>query len=373
MRLSLVYDRVNKWGGAERVLLALHEIWPQAPLYTAVYNPKTASWASVFRVKSSFLQYFPFAKSRHELYPMFTPLAFESFDFSSYDVVLSVTSAEAKGIITKPNTLHICYCLTPTRYLWSGYQDYLNEPGAGFFNPVARIIMKILFSPLRRWDYISSNRPDKFIAISKTVQKRIKKYYQQEASVIYPPVDAEIFKPSSSPLKLKEDYFLVVSRLVPYKKIDYVITVFNKLGWRLKIIGTGIDERRLKSLANRNIEFISNNLTDEKLCCYYQNCRALIFPGEEDFGLTSVEAQSCGKPVIGIGQGGVSETIIAGQTGETYATPDKDSLTSALKKFSKKKYSISLCRRNAIRFSKIQFQQQMKTVVIEYWKNFCLR
>ncbi len=139
MRLAIVYDRVNKWGGAERVLLALHEIWPQAPLFTAVYNPATSSWAKVFQVKTSFLQYFPFARSNHEFYPLLTPLSFESFDFSSFDVILSVTSAEAKGIIVKPHTLHICYCLTPTRYLWSGYKEYFEQPGMGRFNPMARL------------------------------------------------------------------------------------------------------------------------------------------------------------------------------------------------------------------------------------------
>lgn len=379
MRIAFVYDWIDKFGGAERVLLALHEIWPEAPLFTAVYNKKKADWATVFKIKSSFLDKIPFSSKRHELFPTITPYVFESFNFDDFDVVLSITSSDSKAIITKPQTLHICYCLTPTRYLWSGYRDYLSEPGVGLLNPLARILMKTLLSSLRKWDYLSSNRPDKYIAISETVAQRIKNYYKKEAEVIYPPVDTNKFRPRSpshgrSPSGhlpgANQDYFLIVSRLVPYKKIDYVIAAFNRLGWPLKIIGSGIDEGRLHKLAKSNIEFITANLTDEKLCCYYQNCKALIFPGEEDFGLTSVEAQACGKPVIGLGRGGVGETIIAGQTGEIYTTPDKESLISVLNKFNGKTYSSSVCRKNAMRFSKIRFQQKVKTTVFAYWQKF---
>lgn len=365
MKIALVYDRVNKWGGAERVLLALHEIWPKAPLYTAVYNRATASWAKVFGVKSSFLQHLPFAKSTHELYPMLTPLAFESFDFSSFDVVLSVTSAEAKGIITKSNTLHICYCLTPTRYLWSGYQDYLDEPGMGVFNPLAQFLMKIFVPPLRSWDLKASKRPDFYLAISENVKGRIKRYYQRDSQVIYPPVDTDKFRPGKG--KSDEKYFLIVSRLVPYKKIDYAISAFNKLGWQLKIVGSGIDEKRLKSLAGNNIEFISSDLSDEKLCIYYQNCQALIFPQEEDFGLTPIEAQACGSPVIAYNGGGVKESVISGEIGELYNSQTEDSLITALKTFQKKQYSPSACRKNALRFSKEIFKKKMKKTIEQLW------
>src|SRR5579872_110897 len=181
MKVALVYDRVNKWGGAERILLALNKLFPDAPLYTSVYNPKTAIWANTFVVKPSFLQRFPFALSAHERYPLFMPLAFESFDFRGYDLVISVTSEAAKGIITGTKTKHICYCLTPTRYLWSGYNDY-------FKNRLFKFLTRPLVSYLRIWDVIAAKRPDGFFAISEEVRARVKKYYGQDATVIHPPV-----------------------------------------------------------------------------------------------------------------------------------------------------------------------------------------
>lgn len=368
MNIAFVYDRINKFGGAERVLLALHEIWPDAPVYTSVYNPMRASWASVFDVKTSFLQKLPFAISRHEFYPIATPIAFETFDFSSFDLVLSITSAEAKGIITKPNTLHVCYCLTPTRYLWSGYHDYHKEPGAGSFNPMVRFFIKLFSSPLRAWDIIASNRPDKYLAISENVKKRINKYYKKDAEVIYPPVDTDLFCPSKTSQRLKAgNYFLIVSRLVPYKRIDYAISAFNFLGWKLKIVGNGIDEKRLKTMAGSNIEF-TGEISDHKLLEYYQSCKALIFPGEEDFGMTSTEAQACGKPVIAFNGGGVRESISLGITGELYESQTEESLIKSLKKFEKNSYSQDSCRKNALRFRKEIFQKKMKKTIETLWK-----
>jgi len=287
MRIAFVYDRINKFGGAERILLTLHEIWPNAPIYTGIYDAKKASWSKIFEIKPSFLKYFPFIKTKHEIFPTLTPYAFEVMVFDSYDVVLTITSSDAKGIITKPQTLHICYCLTPTRYLWSGYRDYLEQPGLGIINPLARHLMRSLFTKLRYWDNIASLRPDYYFSISKNVARRIKKYYHHNSIVIYPPVEEKVFKYNRK--SHSKDYYLVVSRLVPYKKIDYVINAFNKIGLRLIIIGKGIDENRLSKEAKPNIEFIKRDLTDRELCCYYQGCRALIFPGEEDFGLTGKE------------------------------------------------------------------------------------
>ena len=191
MKVALVYDRVNKWGGAERVLLAFHKLFPEATLYTSVYNPKNAPWAKAFAIKTSFLQSFPYASSSHEFYPFLMPLAFENFSFDEYDLVISVTSEAAKGIMTKPKTMHICYCLTPTRYLWSGYSDY-------FDNSFFRFATKPVISYLRSWDMVASQRPDMYIAISKEVKERIKKYYGRESEVIYPPVDIAFSSLSSS-------------------------------------------------------------------------------------------------------------------------------------------------------------------------------
>src|SRR3989344_2367668 len=231
-KVALVYDRVNKWGGAERVLLMLHEMFPDAPLYTSVYSREKAPWANVFpEVIPSFLQKFSFLRDRHELLAPLMSLAFESFDFSGYDLVISVTSEAAKGVITKPGTLHVCYCLTPTRYLWSHFDTYFSARGGPAFG--WKGITKPVVTYLRSWDKIAAQRPDVVIAISTAVQDRIKKYYNRGSEIIYPPVDIEKFQRKSvDTTSLRSDvvkqrrYFLIVSRLVPYKKVDLAIEAF---------------------------------------------------------------------------------------------------------------------------------------------------
>lgn len=400
MRVALVYDRVNKIGGAERILGVLHEIWPEAPLYTAVYNPYTAPWAKDFKVIPSFLQKFPFAKTSHEFYPWLTPLAFESFNFDGYDLVISVTSEAAKGIITKPKTLHICYCLTPTRYLWSHYDLY-------FQNPSFRFLTKPVVSYLRSWDKVAAQRPDYYLAISKEVQGRIKKYYGRNSMVIYPPLvfpagpvthaargpvagflpasaRSSLNPPSQGSNELRavespstratprssprqsltkrytldaNDYFLIVSRLVPYKRIEIAIEAFNQAGWPLKIVGVGSEETRLRRMAKGNIEFLGN-LTDQQVIRYYKNCVALVFPGNEDLGLTILEAQNFGKPVIAFRGGGALETVIEGKTGLFFDRQSADSLIRALRSFDLGKYKSEDCKENTDRFSIEGFKKE---------------
>lgn len=345
MKVALVYDRVNKWGGAEQVLLALQQIYPQAPLFTAVYNPQTAPWAKNWDVRPSWLDRLPGAKAHHELYPWLTPLAFEGFDFSGYDLVISVTSAEAKAVITRPETKHICYCLTPTRYLWSHREEYLNEPGLGRW-------LKPWQKRLRENDLVYSQRPDEYIAISKTVQRRIKKYYGREAKVIYPPVDTGKF-PSVTGSQ-SGDYFLIVSRLVAYKRVDLAVKAFNRLRLPLVIVGTGREAKRLKSLVGPTIKF-AGWVSDEALIAYYQNCRALIMPQEEDFGMAAVEAQAAGRPVIAFGRGGATETVISGQTGILFARATVDSLCQAVKQFERLKWEPRLMINQAKKFDRQAF------------------
>jgi len=372
MKIALVYDRVNKFGGAERVLQALHKIWPKAPLYTSVYNPSTAPWADDFQVIPSFLQKFPFARKHHQFYPWLMPLAFESFNFSKFNVVISVTSEAAKGIITQPDTLHICYCLTPTRYLWSGYQHYSDNPCYGILNPLAKIFMKPVLSYLRKWDQTASQRPDYFISISQEVKNRIKKYYHRDSEIIYPSVDIEKF---SVPIKnrlekpVAEKYYLVVSRLESYKRIDIIIEAFNQLGYPLKIIGDGRERRKLQRTSEKNIQFLGQNLTDDQLLSYYQNCCALIFSGKEDFGLVSLEAQACGKPVIAYKEGGLKETVVDRQTGILFFPQSKDALKKAVEQFRKWYYNPSVCRSNAEKFSEKIFVKNFKKKVEELWRN----
>lgn len=365
MKVALVYDRVNKWGGAERVLLALHKIFPGANLFTSVYNPEKAKWASVFKVKPSFLQKFPYASSSHEFFAAFMPIAFESFDFDGYDLVISVTSEAAKGVITKPKTMHVCYCLTPTRYLWSGYREY-------FKNPLLRFFSKPAVSYLREWDRIASQRPDYYIAISSDVQKRIRKYYNRNSEVIYPPLQLSMSLPSragnlqflnnvsNAKQGLQNDYFLVVSRLVYYKRVDIAIKACNKLNVPLKIIGKGKDEKYLKSIAGKNVQFLKD-LTDDELSFYYKNCKALIFPGLEDFGLVMVEAQSFGRPVIAFGGGGALEIVKEGKTGEFFNEQTPESLAKVLKSFNVKRYNTNQCLENAKRFAFDIFEQEFRS------------
>ncbi|MDO8639766.1 MAG: glycosyltransferase [bacterium] len=382
MKVALVYDRVNKWGGAERVLLALHELFPKAPLYTSVYHSQKAEWAEVFDVRTSFLQKFPKASSRHEAYALFMPSAFKSFSFDEYDLVISVTSDAAKGIVTNPKTKHICYCLTPTRYLWSGYDDY-------FRNPFFRLLSLPAVLCLRGWDKAVSKKPDYFIAISKEVQKRIKKYYGRDSKVIYPPLTinvggpAKSFLPASAPSHIRSattsvcavgslstfvtpqnNYFLIVSRLVPYKKIDLAIGAFNKLKLSLKIIGTGSEEKKLKSMASPNIEFLGN-LTDNQVVEYYRNCVALIFPSFEDFGLTILEAQSFGKPVVAFRGGGALETVIKGKTGDFFYPQTEKALFNKLKTFKPLKYCPEDCIEQASKFGKERFKEDLLSFIEE--------
>lgn len=361
MKVALVYDRVNKFGGAERVLLALHQLWPKAPLFTSVYQPKRASWAKDFPVISSFLNRFPFARQHHEFFPMLMPLAFESFSFEEYDLVISVTSEFAKGIITKPETLHLCYCLTPARYLWSGFGDY-------FSSTVLRIASRPLISYLRSWDKLASQRPDEFLTISQTVKERIQKYYRRQATVIYPGVETSLFRPA--PQKKRGAYFLIVSRLVQYKRIELAIRVFNQLGWPLKIIGQGMSKAALKRIARSNIEFIDHHLTDRELVLYYQNCRALIFAGTEDLGLAAIEAQACGKPVIAFREGGVAETIKAGKTGMLFGPKTVAGLKRALSQFKEEQYSAQACREQAEKFDVKIFKRKFKKHVEERYAFF---
>ena len=356
MKVALVYDRVNKWGGAERVLLAFHKIFPQADLYTSVYNKEKADWAKVFNVKTSFLQNFPFAKSSHQLFATLMPIAFESLNFDGYDLVITVTSESAKGIITKPKTLHICYCLTPNRYLWSSYDDY-------FKNPLLRFFSKPIVSYLKIWDKVAAQRPDGFIAISTAVQNRIKKYYGRDSEIIYPPFMLKENPSNDSKKEFKNpgEYFLIVSRLevISYKKIDIAIKACNELKLPLKIVGIGRGEKMLRKLAGPTVEFLGQ-LTDEKLSYYYKNCRALLFPGIEDFGLVMVEAQAFGKPVVAFRGGGAIDIIKEGITGEFFDKQTPNSLKETLAKFKDSSYNSKLCRENAQRFSFQIFEKDFR-------------
>ena len=356
MKVALVYDKVNKWGGAERVLLALHEIFPDAPLYTSVYDKKNATWAKAFKIITSPLQGISILRGYNDKLPVFMPIAFESFNFDEYDLVISVTSEAAKGIITKPGTLHICYCLTPTRYLWSGYKDY-------FTNSLFRFISAPAVSYLRQWDKVAASRPDYFIAISKEVQDRIKKYYGCDSKIIYPPLMLKSF--NGMVKRTKGEYFLLVSRFSRssyYKRVDLAIDSFNKTGLSLKIAGSGPMLKGFRKKGKGNIEFLGE-LTDSELAYYYENCQALVFPGLEDFGLVMAEAQYFGKPVIAYRAGGALDIVKTGVTGEFFEKQTVESLSEVLERFNGKRYNKADIIRNSQRFSFENFELQLKELI----------
>jgi len=358
-----VYDRVNKWGGAERVLLALHTLWPDAPLFTAVYDRANARWADVFSVHPSFLQRIPLVKGTHESLPILTPIAFESFNFDAYDVVISVTSAEAKDIITKPETIHICYCLTPTRYLWSSYDQYQKKPGLGLMSGIAGAGLRAMAPLLRSWDLTASSRPDYYVAISKRVRKRIETYYKRDVTaVIYPPVDTDRFALRKN-IDTTQAYFLTVSRLVSYKRLDVTIRAFNELGLPLVIIGTGRQRNELKKMAKSNIQFVDRHLTDSDLVRYYEGCRAFVFAADEDFGLAAAEAQAMGIPVISYRHSGVSEIVKDDISGILFDEQTPDSLIRAVHRFIDTQWNADQCRKQAMAVSEKAFQKEFKVIV----------
>lgn len=351
MKVALVYDRINKWGGAERILLLLHEMFPKAPIYTSVYDAAAAPWADKLDIKTSFLEKIPYARRNHEFFALLMPLAFESFDFSEYDVVISLTSEAAKGIITGPQTKHICICLTPTRYLWSGYDMY-------FTNPIMRSLTYPLVWYLRRWDRVAAARSDIMFAISKTVQKRIKDYYKRDSEIVYPPLFLKNGKEKSS--KENKKHFLVVSRLsrfTPHKRIELAIKAANKLKLPLKVIGEG-DVSYFKEMSGKTVEIVGK-VSDKELTAYYKGAKALIFPGIEDFGLVMVEAQSYGVPVIAFKEGGATEIVIEGKTGEFFTQATVASLVNTLKSFSNNKYNKELSKKNSERFSVQAFKKKV--------------
>jgi len=357
MKIALVHDYLNQYGGAERVLQLLCKLFPDAPLYTTLYDEEATG--GVFKdveIRTSFLQKFPLAKRYHHAFSFLMPIAFEQFDFSNYDLVLSVSSSFGKGIITKPGTNHVCYCLTPPRYLWDDAHKYLSE----FRYPslIKKLVPPVL-SYLRIWDKEAALRVDRFIAISRFVQERIKKYYNRDSLVIYPPVDVSKFYIADD----TEDYFLMVGRLVSYKKFDIAIRVFNELGWPLKIVGDGIEINHLKRIAKDNIEFCGL-VDDVTLANLYAKAQALVFPQEEDFGIVPLEAMASGRPVIAYRGGGAVETVIEGKTGVFFNEQSEASLRKALETFDPQSFNSADCRSRAQEFDTRIFQSNLLAAII---------
>ena len=353
MKVALVHDYLNQMGGAERVVMAFHQMFPDAPIYTSIYDPQRVDPAfQEMDIRTSFMQKFPLVTRHHQPYLPFYPIAMESLDLRDYELVLSSSSAFGKGVITRPGTMHICYCHTPMRWCWN-YREYVEREQLG---GMARLVLPLLITGLRVWDQVSAMRVDHFIANSPVVAERIQKYYRRDAVVIPPPVEVSRF--SFDPAIEAEDYFLIISRLIPYKRIDLAIEACNRLRLPLVIIGAGRDMERLKRLAGPTIRFLGR-LSDQEVLHYYARCRALLFPGEEDFGITPLEAQACGRPVIAYGSGGVLASVVEGITGVFFYEQTVDSLATALASFDERRYEPETIRSHALEFDMPRFRRRI--------------
>ena len=353
-KVALIYDRVNKWGGAERTLQVFFEMFPNATLYTSLYDKKVAIWARRFvKVTPSRLNSFPALRNKHQYLGVLMPLVFESHALDRYDLVISVTSESAKGVITSPDTLHICYCLTPTRYLWSHYDTY-------FSSKILKSISNPAVKYLKRWEAVASQRPDEIVAISSAVQKRILDYYGRQSRVIHPPLSLE----KVANKRTKDSFYLLVGRLVGYKKAEIVVKAFNILNEPLVVVGKGSEESSLKRIASGNITF-KKDLSDTQLSELYLSAKALIFPQEEDFGLVAIESISHGTPVIAYGRGGILDIITDKRSGILFDDQSVEGVVSAVKHFQRLAFDSTIVSQDAKKFSKNRFKEKFFKLIKE--------
>jgi glycosyltransferase involved in cell wall biosynthesis len=363
LKVAIVHDFLTYWGGAEQVLRSLHNLYPEAPIYTLLYDKSMDGYFPDARIRVSFLGKLPsWLKKRKKLLLPLMPTAAETFDLSGFDLVISSSSSFAKGVIVRPRTLHISYCHAPTRFLWDWYRNYLEESRIG---ALGKLIVVPILHVMRIWDRSASERVDHYVANSENTARKIKKFYGRPSAVIYPPVDYARFSAMKDlPATAEKDYYLIVSRLSPYKKIDVAINAFNKLGLPLVIIGTGGDLERLEKMAEGNIKFLG--FQDEKhLAAYYRNAKAVIFPGEDDFGITIVEAMSFGVPVLAYGRGGALETVLPGKTGELFDSEVPEILADGIRRMNRnmEKYDAAEIKAFAGKFSRENFEKKFKEFV----------
>jgi glycosyltransferase involved in cell wall biosynthesis len=355
-RVALIHDHLGQDGGAERVLAVLQDMYPDAPTYTLVHNPQRAN--AVFNdrdIRTSFLQKMPLGKTHYQWYLRWMPNAVERYDLTEYDLVISNSASFARGVITLPQTLHIDYNHSPTRYLWSDTHRYVEEltyPG------FVKAFVPFLLTRIRQWDRIAAFRPDIFFANSRNVQRRITKYYRRDSLVMHPPVETSAF----SLAERVGDYFLIGGRLVAYKRYDLAIRAFNRLGLKLKIFGTGPEEQRLREMAKSNIEFVGKVNFDE-LKKLYRECLAFLHPHEEDFGITLVEANASGRPVIAYAAGGALETMVPGVTGVFFEEQEWESLADAVMRFEAERFDSAKIRQHAEQFDTKHFKQRFSSAV----------
>jgi glycosyltransferase involved in cell wall biosynthesis len=352
MKTAIIHYWLVGMRGGEKVLQTLCDVFPAAEIFTHVYRPSAVSAALNSRtIRTTFINRLPFAATQYQKYLPLMPLALEQLDLRDYDLVISSESGPAKGVITRPDALHVCYCHTPMRYAWSMYHDYLAEA-----NPFVRSVMPWVMHRLRQWDFQAAARVDAFAANSRYVARQIEKYYRRDAEVIYPPVETDRFAPSDE----VEDFYLCVGQLVRYKRVDLAIAAVNALGRRLVVIGDGKDAAYLRQMAGPTVTFLGRQ--DETVIGrHYATCRALIFPGKEDFGIVPVEAMASGRPVLAFGAGGALETVVEGTTGLFFQEQTLASLIATILEFEARAHEFSSSRlvEHAKRFAPSVFRQHI--------------
>jgi glycosyltransferase involved in cell wall biosynthesis len=362
MKIALVHDYLSQDGGAEQVLRAFHEVYPDAPIFVLFHDQKKISEFSSLDVRESFFRFLPFGKTKYQWYLPLMPLATERHNLHEFDVVLSSTSAFAKGVLTRPETLHISYCHTPTRYLWTDTHEYIADLKYSWF---VKMLLPRLIHKMRLWDKMSVDRVDYFIANSRTVAQRIAKYYRKESDVIYPPVTL----PPWVPKETSGDYFISGGRLVPYKRFDILVSAFNRSGLPLVIFGDGPELKRLKEAARANITFVGR-VSDEEKFLLLRNARAFIHPQVEDLGITPLESMAVGTPVLAYGVGGVTETVIPGVTGEFFMEQSWEAVFDVVLQFDPKKYDADVIRARAEQFAIERFKQRIAQYVSDRYDEF---
>jgi glycosyltransferase involved in cell wall biosynthesis len=356
-KVAIVCDWLTGIGGAERVVLELHRMFPEAPIYTSQYDPAKIDWFKDADVRTTWLQNLP--KGLKKFLPVLRARAFEKLDLSDYDLVISSSGAEAKAVKIGPKTVHVCYCHAPTHYYWSRYEDYMQHPGFGVFNPLARFGLRLLVKPLRKWDYRAAQQPTHMLANSTHTAAMIQKYYDREATVVFPPVDIERFEDLPA---VERNGFVVAGRQTPYKRIDLAVAACTQLDLPLTVIGNGPEHQKLRKLAGPSVTFVTD-ASDQDVAGYFAGAEAFIFPNLDDFGITPVEAMAAGTPVIAYRGGGALDYVRPGKSGTFFDDPTVPSLVNALSSFNPSKYSSDDIKSVAREFSRENFVKTLQTVL----------